>query len=224
MFKSLYFLHKLFIIKFAPGNYDTEFIAEFIAHFNGTTLRNTMEAWALTSTGKRYLQGESILDDFQAYKKTDPNTLANVYVEFMEKYYFEKLSDVLDLENNVRFNERDDLGKAFGRFLIDVHDFTHVLTGYPPDPWGELLRIEYGKNWEGRGWRVLSRLSKLKFLTKGSKEWFSRRPAYIEANLMGKLAKNYIYEDWFSMLGQDINEVRKNLDTVPTTLYHWQRA
>ena len=208
----------------APGNYDTSFIAEFIGYFNGTSLQNTVARWAATSTGKRYLAGESIFDDFNKYQDADSNTFAKQYISFMEKYYFEKLRDALKIEENVKFQERDDLGKAFGRFMVDTHDFTHVLTGYPPDPFGELLRIEYGKDFEGNGWKVLSRVGKMRIFFNGIKEWYSCRPLYKEARQMGKMSKNYIFADWFNILGEDINKVRENLTTHPTTKYHWKIA
>mgnify|MGYP001080731355 CR=1 FL=1 len=224
MLTSIRFLLKLIKVQMAPGNYDTNFVAEFIGYFNGHSIDTTAAAWAKTSTGRRYLAGESIFDNLSKYKDADSNTFIKEYFSFREKYYFEKLSDHLKIDENIKFQERDALGRAFGRFMVDVHDFTHVLTGYPPDPLGELLRIEYGKNFEGRGWRVLSRLGKIRIFLNGIKEWFSCLPLYKEARQMGKISNNYIFADWFNILGQDINEVRKNLNTFPTTKYHWQNA
>ena len=224
MFTSVRFILKLIKIQMKPGNYDTNFIAEFIGYFNGHSIDNTVALWAKTPTGKRYLAGESIFDDISKYQNADSNTFIKEYFSFMEKYYFEKLRDALKIEENVKFQERDELGKAFGRFMVDTHDFTHVLTGYPPDPFGELLRIEYGKDFEGNGWRVLSRVGKMRILGNGIREWFACRPTYKEARQMGKMSNNYIFADWFNILGQDINEVRKNLNTLPTTKYHWQNA
>ena len=110
------------------------------------------------------------------------------------------------------------------KFISDIHDFTHVLSGYPPDPVGELLRIEYGKDFEGNGWKVLSRVGKMRIFFNGIKEWYSCRPLYKEARQMGKMSKNYIFADWFNILGEDINKVRENLNTHPTTKYHWKIA
>ena len=224
MFTSIRFILKLIKIQMKSGNYDTAFIAEFISYFNGHTIDNTVAAWSKTSTGRRYLAGESIFDNISKYKDADSNTFIKEYFSFRDKYYFGKLSDHLEIDKNVRFQERDDLGRAFGRFMVDCHDFTHVLTGYGTDPLGELLRIEYGKNFEGRGWRVLSRIGKIRIFLNGTKEWFSCLPLYKEARQMGKMSNNYIFADWFNILGQDINEVRENLNTLPTTKYHWQNA
>jgi len=223
MFQSISFILKLVKIQMKPGNYDTGFIAEFISYFNGHSIDNTVALWAKTSTGQRYQAGESIMDNLYKYKDTE-NTLAREYFDFMEKYYFEKLREHLKIEENVKFQERDELGKAYGRFMVDVHDFTHVLTGYPPDPLGELLRIERVKHFEGNGWRVLSRIGKIRIFLNGIREWFSCLPLYKEARQMGKMSDNYIFADWFNILGQDINEVRENLNTLPTTKYHWQNA
>ena len=224
MFQSFRLIAKLIKIQLKPGNYDTTFIAEFIGYFNGHSIDKTVALWAETPTGKRYLAGESIHDHIHEYKNAHSNTFIKEYISFMEKYYFTKLRDELKIEESVKFNERNDLGKAFGRFMVDVHDFTHVLTGYGADPLGELLRIEYGKNFEGNGWKVLSRVGKTRIWIDGIKEGFSYRPLFKEARQMGKMSDNYIFADWFSILGQDINEVRKNLNTLPTTKYHWQNA
>ena len=224
MFTSISFILRLVKIQMKPGNYDTNFIAEFIGYFNGHSIDNTAATWAKTSTGRRYLAGESIFDNLSKYKDADSNTFIKEYFSFREKYYFEKLSDHLKIDENIKFQERDELGKAFGRFMVDVHDFTHVLTGYGADPLGELLRIEYGKNFEGNGWKVLSRVGKTRIWIDGITKAFAYLPLFKEARQMGKMSNNYIFADWFSILGQDINEVRENLNTLPTTKYHWQNA
>ena len=218
MFKDIFLILKLFSIQFKAGNYDTAFLASFIRHFNKNSLDQTMRVWAVTHTGKRYLEGDSIVTDVLQYRNTQ-NTLASEYFEFIDKYYYGKLSDLVPTRN-----EDPKLDEAFRKFISDIHDFTHVLSGYPPDPVGELLRIEYGKDFEGNGWKVLSRVGKMRIFFNGIKEWYSCRPLYKAARQMGKMSKNYIFADWFNILGEDINKVRENLNTHPTTKYHWKIA
>ena len=107
MLKGARLIHDLVTIKLAPGNYSTDFIAEFISHFNGRSLEDIREAWAGTSTGQRYLAGESITDHLHEYKDAKSNVFARQYLDFMEKYYFDKLSDQLAswAENNVKFKQ-----------------------------------------------------------------------------------------------------------------------
>ena len=200
------------------GNYDTVFISDFIRYFNKNSLDKTMLVWAISPTGKRYLEGDSIITNISQYKNTE-NTLASEYLEFIDKYYYEKLSNTL---NFVDSKQLDLLQLSFGRFIVDIHDFTHILSGYPPTPLGELLRIEYAKDFEGTGWKVLSRIGKARIFLNGDREWYRCRPLYKEARQMGKMSKNYIFADWFNILGEDINKVRENLNTLPTTKYNWK--
>ena len=219
MFKDIRYLWNLIKIQTKSGNYDTNFIVDFITHFNGDSLDKTVRVWAATKTGTRYMHGQSIFDYFSQYDDAKPNTFVGEYKVFMQKYKYGELQKFINLK---RYNKKTDRHEAFGKFMLDVHDFTHVLTGYPPTPFGELARIEVYKQYEGRGWKILSRVGKARIFLNGLQEWKSRRPLYKEAEDIGKLAKNYMYMDWFNALGQDINEVRENLNTLPTTKYHWK--
>ena len=219
MFKDIRYLWNLIKIQTKSGNYDTNFIVDFITHFNGDSLDKTVRVWAATKTGTRYMLGQSIFDYFSQYDDAKPNTFVGEYKIFMQKYKYGELQKFINLK---RYNKKTDRHEAFGKFMLDVHDFTHVLTGYPPTPFGELARIEVYKQYEGRGWKILSRVGKARIFLNGLQEWKSRRPLYKEAEDIGKLAKNYMYMDWFNALGQDINEVRENLNTLPTTKYHWK--
>ena len=221
MFKDIRYLWNLIKIQTKSGNYDTNFIVDFITHFNGDSLDKTVRVWAATKTGTRYMHGQSIFDYFSQYDDAKPNTFVGEYKIFMQKYKYGELQKFINLK---RYNKKTDRHEAFGKFMLDVHDFTHVLTGYPPTPFGELARIEVYKQYEGRGWEILSRVGKARIFLNGLQEWKSRRPLYKEAEDIGKLAKNYMYMDWFNALGQDINQVRENLNTLPTTKYHWKNT
>jgi ubiquinone biosynthesis protein Coq4 len=223
MFKDIALIFKLLSIQFKSGNYDTTFIAKFISHFNRNSLDTTMRVWAVTPTGKRYLEGDSIMNDLSQYKDTE-GTLAREYYDFMEKYYYDKLSNVIDPKDWEAVKKANKIQMAYGRFMVDLHDFTHVLTGYPPTPLGEVLRIEYLKHLEGNGWKVISRVGKMRIFLNGFKEAYTSHLLYKEARQLGKFSKNYILADWFNILGEDINKVRENLNTLPTTKYHWRNA
>ena len=189
MFKDIRYLWNLIKIQTKSGNYDTNFIVDFITHFNGDSLDQTIRVWAATKTGTRYMLGQSIFDYFSQYDDAKPNTFVGEYKIFMQKYKYGELQKFINLK---RYNKKTDKHEAFGKFMLDVHDFTHVLTGYPPTPFGELARIEVYKQYEGRGWKILSRVGKARIFLNGLQEWKSRRPLYKEAEDIGKLAKNYI--------------------------------
>ena len=219
MFKDIRYLWNLIKIQTKTGNYDTNFIVDFITHFNKNSIDNTVDTWAISKTGVRYMNGQSIFDHFSEYDDAEPNTFVAEYKAFMNKYKYTELKKIINLK---RYNKKTDKHEAFGKFMLDVHDFTHVLTGYPPTPFGELARIEVYKQYEGRGWEILSRVGKVRMFLNGLQEWKSRRELYKEAQDIGNSAKNYILVDWFNILGEDINKVRENLNTLPTTKYHWK--
>jgi hypothetical protein len=58
-------------------------------------------------------------------------------------------------------------------------------------------------------------------MSKGLKEARRYHELAQEARWMRKFSINYVYEDWFEMLGWHINKVRKNLSTKSTTLYNY---
>jgi len=219
MFEDIRYLWNLVKIQTKTGNYDTNFIVDFITHFNRNSMENTVNVWAVGKTGTRYMLGQSIFDYFSQYDNAEPNTVVAEYKAFMKKYKYTELQNTVNLK---RYNKKTDKHEAFGKFMLDVHDFTHVLTGYPPTPFGELARIEVYKQYEGRGWEILSRVGKVRMFLNGLQEWKSRRELYKEAQDIGNSAKNYILVDWFNILGEDINKVRENLNTLPTTKYHWK--
>lgn len=219
MFEDIRYLWNLVKIQTKTGNYDTNFIVDFITHFNRNSMDNTVNVWAVGKTGTRYMLGQSIFDYFSQYDNAEPNTVVAEYKAFMKKYKYTELQNTINLK---RYNKKTDKHEAFGKFMLDVHDFTHVLTGYPPTPFGELARIEVYKQYEGRGWEILSRVGKVRMFLNGLQEWKSRRELYKEAQDIGNSAKNYILADWFNILGEDINKVRENLNTLPTTKYHWK--
>ena len=103
-----------------------------------------------------------------------------------------------------------------------MHDFTHVITGYPPDTFGELMRIRVYRQYEGRGWAVLywNGWLKAQFIKSQERKYFNA--AVREARRTEKMAKNYIFEDMFSMLGWHINKVRENLNTPANKFWNWE--
>jgi len=219
MFRSIQLLSQL--IRYKPNQPDNaDLIAKVVLHFTGTSIDHQIELWSKTDTGQRYLAGERIIDNIESFRTRDENTLGHQYLQFMDKYYFDKLGSMLDLNKNGKVG--NNTKQKYGLFIMDCHDFLHVITGYPPTPHGELMRIKIYKQYEGRGWAVVDAVGKLWAYSKGIKEAKRYRELAQEARQTRKLVTNYIFEDWFEMLGWHVNKVRKNLSTKSTTLYDYK--
>ena len=202
-----------------PGN--AALAAQTVYEFNGNSIDQQMRVWAATATGRRYLAGERILDNIESFRDRDPNTLGAKYLEFIDKYNFGEVNSDISI---IHGRYKNEIEKAYGTFMADAHDFTHVITGYPPDTLGELMRIRVYKQYEGKGWNVLDRLGWLKtrFYPTQERTWYDKCAQ--EANETARFAKNYILEDWFKLLGTHINKVRQNLNTNSSILHNWERT
>lgn len=219
MFRSIQLISQL--LKYKPNQpNNADLIAKGVLHFTGDSIDTQIELWSKTDTGQRYLAGERIIDNIESFRNRDENTLGHQYLLFMDKFYFDKLGEILDLNKNGKVG--GDIKQKYGLFIMDCHDFLHVITGYPPTSLGELMRIKIYKQYEGRGWAMIDWLGKIWIYSKGIKEAKRYRELAREARITRKLAKTYILEDWFEMLGWHINKVRKNLSTKSTILYDYK--
>ena len=201
-----------------PGN--AALAAQTVYEFNGNSIDQQMRVWAATATGRRYLAGERILDNIESFRDRDPNTLGAKYLEFIDKYNFGEVNSDISI---IHGRYKNEIEKAYGTFMADAHDFTHVITGYPPDTLGELMRIRVYKQYEGKGWNVLDKLGWLKtrFYPTQERTWYDKCAQ--EANETARFAKNYILEDWFKLLGTHIKKVRQNLNTNSTIYWNWEK-
>jgi ubiquinone biosynthesis protein Coq4 len=215
--KGISLVYRLF--RYSPdGEDNANMIARVVTYFNGKSKFNQMCKWAETPVGKRYLAGERIIDNIEDFRERDNDTLGRKYLEFMDKFYFGKLADLIVLPDRVK---ADLLEEKYALFIMDTNDFLHVILGYPQTPFGELMRIKVFKKYEGRGWAVVDFVGRLWAMSKGLKEARRYHELAQEARWMRKFSINYVYEDWFEMLGWHINKVRKNLSTKSTPLYNY---
>tara|TARA_B100000902_G_scaffold207319_1_gene197442 strand:- start:3200 stop:3889 length:690 start_codon:yes stop_codon:yes gene_type:complete len=208
----------------AKGN--TDLAGQIVFEFSEKEREQIIKDWAKTPTGLRYLAGERLTDNIERFKDRDPNTLGAKYLQFLEKYDFTEVNDQLATTqaryDEAAYSDHQAELKAYGTFVTDMHDFTHVITGYPPDTFGELMRIRVYRQYEGRGWAVLYWNGWIKAQFRKSQERKYFNAAVREARRTEKTAKNYIFEDMFSMLGWHINKVRKNLSTPASKLWNWE--
>ena len=193
--------------------------ARFILATNGKSLDGTIELWSETPTGQRYMAGERIIDFVKDYEDSDPSTFATLYLAFKQRTGYDAL------KNYYPESKPKSKSKAFSAFISDTHDFLHVVTGYPTDIPGELARIRVFNGIEGRGWQLINVIMNLRY-------WFcwwkQERKLYWnlqkEATKQSKVVNNYMFMPWFDMLGWHINKVRKNFNTLETTIHHWKNT
>lgn len=199
------------------GGIDTP--AKFILATNGKSLDNTIELWAKTEVGKRYINGDRITHYVYKYMHSDPSTFATQYLAFHKHYGIDKIKNYYP-ESSTKSHS-----KAFSAFISDTHDFLHVVTGYPTDAVGELARIRVFYGMEGRGWQLIHWIMRIRFMFGW---WRKERKLYFdlqkEATEQSKVVHNYMFMPWFDMLGWHINKVRKNFNTHETTIHHWKNT
>ena len=153
------------------------------------------------------------LDDHDRWADCAPNSLAQHYVRFMQR---EKLSAAGLVADSFKVRpdaERyDDLYQWYADRLRDVHDLSHVLTGYGRDPLGEscLLAFGYEQNLNP-GVLFIATMSGRRM----KRESGIKRPvdeAIAEGRRLGRAARTIVHQDVLSLLPLDIDEVRERLN------------
>jgi ubiquinone biosynthesis protein COQ4 len=161
-----------------------------------------------------------LLDDHDSLKKMPAGSLGRAYVEFMER---EGLTANGLVEENAKFSGKvphyDDQIEWFNNRLRDAHDMTHILTGYGRDPLGEqcVLAFSYAQNFSLGFWFIAYA---------GGFEVKRRAPAGVpvfsairQAQKNGAKAGIIGHQDIRALLPHPLEEVRKQLNILPPTLY-----
>jgi ubiquinone biosynthesis protein COQ4 len=215
--------------KLIANKEDTEQVFHITNNLRGARYINDAEAFLQSAKGTAIRQsGEflpDILDDHAALWKLPAGSLGRAYVEFMER---EGLTANGLVEENAKFTSKvphyDDQIEWFNNRLRDVHDMTHILTGYGRDPLGEqcVLAFSYAQNFSlgfwfiayAGGWEV-------KKLAPSGAPIFG---AIRQAQRNGAKAGNIGHQDIASLLPLPLEEVRTKLGIAPPTQYHAAHA
>jgi ubiquinone biosynthesis protein COQ4 len=105
--------------------------------------------------------------------------------------------------------------KLFRERMRDMHDLTHVLTGYGRDPLGELCLLAFTYRHTGNLGMAL--IVAMGFLQINS--WSVRR-AVLEAWRHGRVARLWFPDtDWESLLPQQLDDLRRRLHIAPPMAY-----
>jgi hypothetical protein len=191
---------------------DTALIVEIISAFNGNSRNKQIAKWAKSEVGQRYINGDRLCHYTTDYKNSD-NTLGKALCDL--NYEIGELVPSNIRATNVR--------EAWGIWNVDTHDVSHIVSGYGTDGLGELLRAEHAKDYEGRGWRVVRFIIKMRFWVpyffKNPKLFLGWRKQIKEARKLGKRATPYLYENWFEYLDRDLDAIRQYQHITPPSLY-----
>jgi len=105
--------------------------------------------------------------------------------------------------------------KLFRERMRDMHDLTHVLTGYGRDPLGELCLLAFTYRHTGNlGMALIVLMGFLKI-----NSWPVRR-AVLEAWRHGRTARLWFPDtDWESLLPQQLDDLRRHLHIAAPTAY-----
>ena len=202
--------------KLVADKEDTEQVFQVIDALKGRKSVRQMADFIATPQAKMLLErGEelpALLDDHARWAGCAPNSLAQRYVEFMEREGLTAAGLVAESHKFKPKEERfEDLYEWYVERLRDTHDLFHVLTGYGRDPLGELclLGFSYEQNhspgvlfiaWMGA--RQMAKETGMKHAV------FA---ALAEGRKLGREADKLAHSDLLSMLPDDIDAVRSRL-------------
>ena len=153
------------------------------------------------------------LQDRQALAAMAPGTLGHAYQGFMAG---ENLS-AEGLLAPSRFWDDEPVAaeiKFFRERMRDMHDLTHVMTGYGRDPLGEVCLLAFMYPHTGNLGMALIVLMGFARLETGA-----TRRAIIEAWRHGRKARWFSDMDWEAMLPQKLNTLRRNANIAAPSAY-----
>lgn len=193
----------------------------------GTAARNYRRLLTTSEGGRiAYNRVELVekLTDRAWLSQFGPGTVGAAYRAFLDRTGFsaDGLADVSKQVSCIRDEEHP--FAWFGRRERDIHDVSHVLTGYrADDPLGELCLVAYtyAQN-TGMGWGFIGLMGTLKSLTQP----FGRevRRAVLEGYRHGKQAAWLHGEDIEKLFAEPLDAARKRMNIAQPVAYEAAQA
>jgi ubiquinone biosynthesis protein COQ4 len=153
-----------------------------------------------------------VLTGRAALRALPDGSLGRAYLAFMEA---EDLSAQALVEASDSW-EHDPVPpdvELFRTRMRELHDVTHIVTGYGRDPLGELCLLIHGYRQQGNLGRVMIVAMAWSQLPKAA------RRAVFEAWRNGKTCGWLADQDWEALLARPLDEVRRDLSVAPPLLY-----
>ena len=192
---------------------DTRQVFVILRAMRGKALINTFRRFAQSALGKKVLAERRdllpALADREGLRRLPAGSLGRAYLAFMEE---EKLS----AEGLVQASESwedDPMPPDIDLFrarMRELHDVSHVVTGYGRDPLGELCLLAFTYRQFGNLGRLLIVAMAWSQIPKPG------RAAVFEAWRNGKSCAWLGDQDWEALLARPLDEVRRSLSlTLP---------
>jgi ubiquinone biosynthesis protein COQ4 len=204
---------------------DTRQVFEIVTALSRDSGRRLFTRFIASAYGRRVVTEpvklEAILSDFPRLRAMAPGTLGRAYVDFMDGAGFtpQGLIDAAE-EAGVGlmdYPELKEFSRAF-RHLEVNHDLWHVLTGYGPDPLGEICNLVFTRRQTGNpGLKLIIRMG---LLALKLERWpFPALKAAAEARRMGDNVDFLLQHDVEAMLEEPLAAVRKRLGIFKPEIY-----
>jgi ubiquinone biosynthesis protein COQ4 len=196
---------------------ETQQVFVVLRAMRGRSGIRAFQRFRTSAIGTRILaEGRSlltILQDRPTLAAMAPDTLGGAYEGFMAQ---ENLSAAGLVAPSQNFRDEPVSAEValFRDRMRDMHDLTHVLTGYGRDPLGELclLAFTYPHN-RNLGMALIALMGTLRI-----KSWPARR-AVLEAWRHGRKARWFSDMDWEAMLPRQLDDLRRRFDIAAPTAY-----
>ena len=200
---------------------DTRQVFVVMTALRGRSGRRVFDRFLASSVGARVVAERRrllvSLQDRAALAALPEGSLGRAYLAFMQ-------AEQLTADGLVEASEAGRLGALgpaaalFRDRMRDMHDLTHVLTGYGRDGLGELCLLAFMFRHTGNlGGALIALMGFGKFARHGAGRM--ARAALIEAFRNGGKSAWLPGQEWEALLARSLDEVRRDLDIVQPSRY-----
>jgi ubiquinone biosynthesis protein COQ4 len=200
---------------------DTRQVFVVLNALRGRSGRRIFERFLATPTGAMVMaEHRRLLDRLQdraALAVLPEGSLGRTYLDFAETELL-AADGLVGISMTTRSQGVSEKAGFFLDRLRDMHDLTHVLTGYGRDPLGELCLLAFMNRHLGNWGAVLIVLLAMGRFPKGPVGRQARR-AVFEAFRNGRRCAWLPGVDWEGLLGEDLAGIRHRLGVLTPDAY-----
>jgi ubiquinone biosynthesis protein COQ4 len=195
---------------------DTRQIFVILRAMRGRAMIKTFRRFAHSPVGRRILTERRdiypVLTDRAALRALPGGSLGHAYLAFMEEEDLSAQALVQASESWERDPVPPDV-ELFRTRMRELHDVSHVVTGYGRDPLGEACLLIFTYRQQGNLGRVMIVAFAWARLPKAA------RRAVFEAWRNGKRSGWLADQDWEALLACPLDAVRRDLSVPAPVLY-----
>jgi len=195
---------------------DTRQIFVILRAMRGNSVNRNFRRFAQSPVGQKVLAERRdiypVLTDREGLRALPQDSLGRTYLAFMES---EDLSAQALVQASQSW-ERDPVPpdvELFRTRMRELHDVSHVVTGYGRDPLGELCLLTHSYRQQGNLGRLMIVAMAWGRLPKPA------RAAVFEAWRNGNSCAWLADQDWEALLARPLDEVRRDLSVTMPAIY-----